>query len=206
MLLFVRKRWQVGILSAALAGLTMAPAEEAKVNYQPPVVGAGIFSDKLAMMDQEREEYALNLANYAANQVIANKASPAAMEQTRRLLALSLHLSPRNRKAVVMNFQLAKGILPQKVEGDYSSEVLARLLLTRGQLLIKQAAEEDQLLGRCFIEIAAEMDARNEDAVYAAEMLRLDAKKVDWKKITDVKASAPEWMQEKNQPTKAKKP
>jgi len=161
-------------------------AEEKKIEYKPPVVGAGLFTDKLGMMDKEREEYAVNLATYAGNQIAEAKGSPASLAQARRLLALSLHLSPRNRKAVVMNYQLERGILPQKVEGDYSAEVLARLLLTRGQLLVKQNAEEDVLLGRCFIEVAAEMDARNEDAVYAAEMLRLDQKKVSWESLTDV--------------------
>jgi hypothetical protein len=161
-------------------------AEEKKIEYKPPVVGSGLFSDKLAMMDKEREEYAINIATYAGNQIADAKGSPASLMQARRLLALSLHLSPRNRKAVVMNYQLEKGILPHKVEGDYSAEVLARLLLTRGQLLIKQTAEEDVLLGRCFIEVAAEMDPRNEDAVYASELLRLDNQKISWDSLTDV--------------------
>jgi hypothetical protein len=174
----------IGIL---LLGAGLQAAEEKKIDYKPPVVGAGLFTDKLSMMDKEREEYAINLATYAGNQIAEGKGSAASLAQARRLLALSLHLSPRNRKAVVMNYQLERGILPQKVEGDYSAEVLARLLLTRGQLLLKQNTEEDVLLGRCFIEVAAEMDARNEDAVYAAELLRLDQKKVSWESLTDVK-------------------
>ncbi|MFM2171417.1 MAG: hypothetical protein RI957_1646 [Verrucomicrobiota bacterium] len=168
-----------------------AVAEEKKLDYKPPVVGAGLFSDKLGMMDKEREEYAVNLATYAGNQIADAQGSPASLAQGRRLLALSLHLAPRNRKAVVMNYQLERGILPHKVEGDYSAQVLARLLFTRGQLLMKQSSEEDMLLGRCFIEVAAEMDARNEDAVYAAELLRLDQNKVTWEKLTDVKPVPP---------------
>lgn len=164
-------------------------ADEKKFQYKSPVVGAGLFSDKLGMMDKEREEYAINIATYAGNQIADGKGSPESLAQARRLLALSLHLASRNRKAVVMNYQLEKGILPQKVEGDYSAEVLARLLLTRGQLLLKQATEEDVLLGRCFIEVAAEMDPRNEDAVYASELLRIDNKKVAWDALTDVKVT-----------------
>ncbi len=186
MLRLVKRMWQ-GMIGLMLCSLSVQAAEEKKFEYKPPVVGAGLFSDRLSMMDKEREEYAINLANYAGNQVVEGKGSPPSLAQARRLLALSLHLSPRNRKAVVMNYQLEKGILPQKVEGDYSSEVLARLLLTRGQLLMKQTAEEDVLLGRCFVEVAAEMDARNEDAVYASELLRLDNKKVAWDLLTDVK-------------------
>jgi hypothetical protein len=156
------------------------------LGYKAPVVGPGLFSDELGMMDKEREEYALNIANYVGNRIAESKGSAESLAQGRRLIALSLHLSPRNRKAVVMNFQLEKGILPQIVDGDYSAEVLARLLLTRGQLLLKQANEQDQLLGRCFVEVAAEMDPRNEDAVYASELLRLDNKKISWQLLTDV--------------------
>jgi hypothetical protein len=185
MLIAVKHVWQ-GMIGLLLCAVLMA-AEECKFNYQPPVVGAGLFTDKLGMMDREREEYANNLATYAGNQIAQAKGSPASLAQARRLLALSLHLASRNRKAVVMNYQLERGILPQQVEGDYSAEVLARLLLTRAQLLMKHGQEEDVLLARCFIEIAAEMDARNEDAVYAAEMLRLDNQKVSWDLLTDVK-------------------
>lgn len=183
--------WQ-GIIGLLLLCVGLSAADEKRIEYQSPVVGAGLFSDKLGMMDKEREEYAINLATYAGNQIAEAKGAPSSLAQARRLLALSLHLAPRNRKAVVMNYQLERGILPQKIEGDYSAEVLARLLLTRGQLLMKQSCEEDVLLGRCFIEVAAEMDARNEDAVYAAELLRLDNNKVAWDKLTDVKpVSAP---------------
>ncbi|MFY7817818.1 MAG: hypothetical protein ACOVRB_05570 [Akkermansiaceae bacterium] len=178
--------WQ-GIIGLLLLCAGLSAADEKRIEYHPPVVGAGLFSDKLGMMDKEREEYAINLATYAGNQIAEAKGSPSSLAQARRLLALSLHLAPRNRKAVVMNYQLERGILPHKIEGDYSAEVLARLLLTRGQLLMKQSSEEDVLLGRCFVEVAAEMDARNEDAVYAAELLRLDNNKVAWDKLTDVK-------------------
>ena len=184
------RMWQVVIGAIFFCPLVMA--EEKKIDYKAPVVGAGIFTDKLGMMDKEREEYAINIANYAGNKIVEAKASPESLAQARRLLALSLHLSSRNRKAVVMNYQLEKGILPQKVEGDYSSEVLARLLLTRGQLLIKQPAEEDVLLGRCFIEVAAEMDAHNDDAVYASELLRMDNKKINWSMFTDFKVQKEE--------------
>jgi len=190
MLTPVKCAWQ-GIIGLLTLCAVLAAPEEKKLDYKSPVVGAGLFSDKLGMMDKEREEYAINLATYAGNQIADAKGAPAALAQARRLLALSLHLAPRNRKAVVMNYQLERGILPLKVEGDYSAEVLARLLLTRGQLLMKQSSEEDFLLGRCFIEVAAEMDARNEDAVYASELLRLDRNKVSWEKLTDVKPVSP---------------
>lgn len=198
----MRRLWQVviGCIFAAL----WVQADEKKLEYKAPIVGPGIFSDKLSMMDKEREEYAINIADYVGNQVADAQGSAESMAQARRLLALSLHLSPRNRRAVVMNYQLEKGILPQKVEGDYSAEVLARLLLTRGQLLLKQTAQEDVLLGRCFVEVAAEMDPRNEDAVYASELLRLDNKKISWSLLTDVKTQKEEnpFLDEANKESK----
>ena len=100
------------MIGLSLLCAALLAAEEKKIDYKAPVVGAGLFSDKLGMMDKEREEYAVNLATYAGNQIAEQKGSPASLAQARRLLALSLHLAPRNRKAVVMNYQLERGILP----------------------------------------------------------------------------------------------
>ena len=137
------------------------------------------------MLDSERDEYATNLAGIAGNAVAKAKASPASLADARRMLALALQLSPRNKRAVVLNFQLAKGVLPEPVEGSYSPQVFARLILTRGQLLTKQGGEENQKLARYFIQLAAELDPKNDDAVYASEVQRLDHGALDWAPITD---------------------
>jgi hypothetical protein len=136
------------------------------------------------MRGSEREEYATNLATIAVNQVAAAKASAESLAESRRMIALALHLSPRNKRAVVINFQLAKGIMPEAVEGNYSPQVFARLILTRGQLLEKQGGDENKLLARYFIQLAANLDPKNEDAVYASELLRLDQGELDWAPIT----------------------
>ena len=85
---------------------------------------------------------------------------------------------------MVSNHQLGRGLLPEKKEPDYSRTVFARLLLTRGRLLKKQEAKDDQFVGRCFIELAAELDPRNEEAVYDAEIQKLDGLEVDWSLFT----------------------
>ena len=175
------------ILWMGLVVFALGEDEKKPFLWNEPRVGAGIFTDELGMLDREREEYATNLAIHAVNQVAKQKASAASLEKARRLLALSLHLSARNRRALVANYQLSRGMVPQPVESDYSEEVLARLLFTRAQLLRTQGGPEDQLLGRVFVELAAELDPRNEDAVYSSELLRLDHGKVDWKLLTDVK-------------------
>jgi hypothetical protein len=50
---------------------------------------------------------------------------------------------------------------------------------------VKQGGEENQRLARFFIQLAAELDPKNEDAVYASEVQRLDHGAVDWASITD---------------------
>lgn len=184
------RRWQVVVF---LLGLSVCGAaeEKAKFEWKAPVVGAGIFSDALGMLDREREEYAGNLAGYAANRVAAAKASAASLAEARRLVALALHLAPRDRKALVLSFQLSRGVLPEAVPGDYRPDVLAGLLFTRGQMLKQQGGAENLLLARVFTELSAEMDPTNDDAVYASELQRLDHGAVDWPAITDVKPAKP---------------
>lgn len=178
-----------GILQAATMigfglGSLLAADPVKALGWDPPKVVQSLFSKDLGMLDSERDEYATNLAMYAAGQIAANKGSAASVAEARRVMALALHLSPRNKRAVVINFQLTKGILPDPVPGNYSPQVLARLLLTRGQLLEKQGGEENAKLARMFIQMAAGMDPKNDDAVYASEVQRLDHGDVDWSVLT----------------------
>jgi hypothetical protein len=170
---------------ATLALAPLCMAEDSKFVWEPLQIKVSAFTRDLVMLDAERDEYATNLAGYAASTIATDGASMASVKQGRRILALALHLSPRNKQAVVIQFQLAKGIVPEKADGDYSPQVLARLLLTRGQLLLQQAEGENRMLARYLIQLAAEIDPRNKDAVYASEMIRLDTGSPDWTPITD---------------------
>lgn len=163
-----------------------------RFTWDPPKITQSMFTRDIGMLDTERDDYATNLAIYAANQIAAQKANSSSLADARRVLGLALHLSPRNKRAVVLNFQLAKGMIPETTQGNYSSPVLARLLLTRGQLLNKQGGEENKKLARYFIQMAADMDPKNDDAVYNAEVLRLDQGDIDWAPITtEPKRTAP---------------
>ncbi len=177
--------WQVA--AVFLITVSFLSGEEAVkgFNWNAPKVATSVFSQDLGMLDSERQEYATNLATLAANRVASTKASAAALAEVRRILALALQLSPRNKRAVVVNFQLAKSLLPEVTDSAYSPQVFARLILTRGQLLAKQGGEENQKLARYFIQLAAELDPKNEDAVYASEVQRLDHGALDWTPITD---------------------
>jgi hypothetical protein len=183
--------WQATtIFSLGMVAVCLAEPPKS-FTWDPPKVVESAFSRDLGMMDSEREEYASNLAGLAVNQLIATKVAPESIARARRMFALALHLSPRNKRALVANFQLSKGILPEVSKTDYSPQVFARLLLTRGQLLEKQGGDENRRLARMFIELAAEMDPKNEDAIYASELQRLDQGEIDWTGITSSPAKTP---------------
>ncbi len=177
--------WQVAAMFCCMVSLLRAEEAEPTFVWDPPKVVASVFTQDLGMLDSERDEYATNLAVYASNLLLAAKASDNSLLMARRVLALALQLSARNKRAVVVNFQLSKGMLPELIESNYSPQVLARLLLTRGQLLEKQGGGENKRLARYFIQLAAELDPKNEDAVYASEVQRLDHGAVDWALLTD---------------------
>ncbi len=182
--------WQA--VCVGISCMAVSPAEERSAfAVDPPKVARSMFSQDLGMLDSERDEYATNLAAFAANQVAAAKGAGKSAAEARKFLGLALHLSPRNKKAIVVSFQLSKGVVPEVTEGNYTPQAFARLLLTRGQLLEKQGGGENKKLARFFIQLAAELDPRNEDAVYASEVHRLDQGEVDWSTVTDADAAAP---------------
>lgn len=182
------KFWQTTILACVTLPRLLGQENETgepKFEWQPLEIRESAFSQDLVMLDSEREEYAANLAAYAANRIAASGASVQSLKSNRPILALAMHLSPRNKQALVTQFQLSKGIVPEKTPTDYSPQVLARLILTRAQLLARQPEAENLLLARYLTHLAAEIDPRNEDAVYASEIARLDHGNPDWKLLTD---------------------
>ncbi len=114
--------WQasVGLVMMAMVAAAEEPAKA--FAWNPPKVGNGMFTNDLGLLDSERQDYSTNLATFATSRVIAAKANPASLEEARRILALALHLSPRNKKALVVAFQLGKGILPDATPSEYSPQ------------------------------------------------------------------------------------
>ena len=145
-----------------------------------------VFEEGLGLLDRERDEYATSLATFAANFVVEKEANPASLEFAQRALGLAMHLSSRNRKMMVLKHQLSKGILPQKVEVQYSPKTLAALFVTRAETLFEQKGDANILLARALIDIAATVDPTNEDAVYANEIQKIDYGELDWKQFTEV--------------------
>jgi len=177
-----------GLLLSVLLVLTVLPAlaeGELQGDYKSPTINRRLLGDELSMVNNERNEYATNLTAFAVKTVQQQKGSQVSLDKARNLLGLALHLSPRNRKSVVVNKQLTEGVMPESVAADYSSEVFAKLLLARGQLLEKQKGESNALLARYFIALSAAMDPRNEDAVYESEIQRIDHGELSWAVMTD---------------------
>lgn len=174
--------WQVAVAFPAISLVAMhaQPEEAAKIVWQAIRVDGRSFSPELGMMNSERDEYATSFANLAASRVAERGASPAALEQARRFLSLALHLSPRNKRAVIVNFQLSQGTVPEKVRLDVGPEAMSKLIFARAGLLVKQGGEENELAARMFTALAAQLDPKNEDAVYTSEVQRLDHGELDW--------------------------
>ncbi len=184
--------WQAVMCLTLSVALVLAEEKEAKpFVWNAPKIAQSLFTQELGMLDAERDEYATNLANHAASLVISSEASPSSLADARRMLALALHLSQRNKRALVVGFQLSKGMMPELAEGNYSPQAFARLLFSRGRILEEQGGAENALLARMFIEFSSSMDPRNEDAVYASEVHRLDHGELDWATITDPKPAKP---------------
>lgn len=172
------------LMSVGLAEKESEEGQVEQIHYQGLEVRKSIFGD-FSMMRKERDDYATTLTLLALEDARADPGDVAKMNEVRGLIALALHLSPRNRTAVIANHQLERGLMPEKKEADYSRSVFARLLLTRGKLLKDQKTKSDQFVGRCFVQLAAELDLRNEEAVYGSEIQKIDGVEVDWSIFTD---------------------
>ncbi len=165
-------------------------AEETSVfKYDAPEVRVSVFSDALGMLNRERTEYATNIAIFAGNNVIARKANPESLAFAKRATALALHLSPRNKRVLILNGQLEKGVFPKGIKTEYSAGTLAQLLVHRAEVLYQQKGEENKLLARALIDIAAGIDPTNEDAIYAYELQKIDHGEVPWERFTKLQSS-----------------
>ena len=143
------------------------------------VLKRGMFSRELGMLDAERDEYASYLAAQAANQLAGDEDKVAQVKAT-RLLALARTLSPRNKRTQVVMAQAQQGGKPKPVEHAYTPAALAQLLLTRGKLLVDEKDAESHWLGRAFVEMAAGLDPKNQQAVKERENMVFDFGVLDW--------------------------
>jgi hypothetical protein len=154
-------------------------------DYQAPIVEVIAFDYKeLALMEVERDKLATNIAGLVVNELSKRKTGRQ-MANARRLIGLALHLSPKNRTALVANFQMKRDVAPKKVEVDYRPEVLSTLLSERAISLRKKGGADNVKLAGFLLFAAVEADTLNENAVYEYELYRLDVGELNWDIITD---------------------
>ena len=180
----MRPYWQAMMILAFGLPFGMAKEPEQAIAWQPLAVKISAFSADLGLLDAERESYATSLASCAAIGIREANASQEALDLGQRLLAVALNLSPHNRLAKQVNQQLAQGELPDALRAEYGAPSLARLLLARGNLLVKSQSQEDRLLGRMFFRLAADLDPKNDAAGAASKADQLDFGNVDWTFLT----------------------
>jgi hypothetical protein len=143
------------------------------------VLKRGMFSRELGMMDAERDEYAAHLAAEAANQLVAGEGK-AEKARAFRLLSMAKRLSPRNKRTQSVDALVREGAKPKPVQDAFTPVSLAQLLLTRGKLLLNEEGAENHWVGRAFVEMAAELDPKNKQAVKEREAQEFDFGKMDW--------------------------
>lgn len=177
--------WQAMAAVCLLLGFAHAEPKRQLADWQPMKITRSLFPREMGMLDAEREEYADHLVSLAVGRIRKEPASVAGMMWARRMMALALHLSPRNKRAVVANHQLSRGLVPEAVDAGLLPESVSRLLFARGQMLEKQGGEANLRLSRYLYELAAELDPKNEDAIYLSELRRLEQGEVRWSELTD---------------------
>ncbi|MEN8773839.1 MAG: hypothetical protein ABF382_09840 [Akkermansiaceae bacterium] len=156
-----------------------------KFEFKAPIVRGSVFNDDLGLLERERDEYAGAIANFVTNLVASKKAGADSLAFARKGLGLALHLSSRNKRAMVTKFQLSKGIIPRPVKTEYSPATLAALFVTRAETLFQQKGDDNRLLARAFIDLAVTIDPHNEDAIYAFELQKIDYGEISWGQFTD---------------------
>ncbi len=176
---------QVCLALTFLGSVSAQVVERKAFEFKAPVVHQSVFKNGLGLVDRERDEYAGALATFATNHVVSAKASKESLGFARKALGLALHLSSRNKRAMVTKFQLSKGTLPKTVETKYSPKTLAALFVTRAETLFEQKGDNNRLLARALIDLAVTIDPHNEDAIYAFELQKIDYGELNWSRFTE---------------------
>ena len=151
--------------------------------YRPATIEKGVFSGgNLAMLEHEKSGIANQLSTHVINELAprVEKRDRIATRLAERMIGLALNLDPQNRIATAANVELGRGIAPATIDAEYSVEVRSQLLVTRAGLLREAEDVSSRVLAGFLLEIAVEINPRNEDAVYQFEMFKLDIGHPDW--------------------------
>ena len=165
-----------------LGGMDSLKADKEN-GYDEPIVTKALFTgEEIAILAVDRDKLATNIAAFVVNSIKPDGKAQA-LNTAKRLIGLALHLNPRNRIAVVANFQFKKGLAPKKVEPDYSPVTLAEVLQNRAVLLARRGGDLNLMLAGYMLAAAVDIDPRNESAIYELEMYRKAVAEIDWTPI-----------------------
>lgn len=174
-----RRRALLAALASA-ASLAMAAGVAAQPGYIEPVITEPLFAGEgVELLEVDRDKLASSIAAFVVNQIKPSD-NARKLENARRFIGLALHLNPRNRTAVVANYQFKRGVVPKKIEAEYSPATLAEILQARAATLVRRGGDLNLLLAGYMLAAAVEIDLTNEAAVYELEMYRKDIAEVDW--------------------------
>lgn len=149
--------------------------------YEPLRIRRSIFdSDNFGMADSERTDFAQQLAALAIDHLHEAGTAAEHLEIARRFLALALQFNPREKSAVVANFRLEKGALPNRIDTKYSKEVFAGLA-RQVAIRIKQTPHSENILAAgALLNVAVELYPESEDNVFYRELHEIDHGAFDW--------------------------
>ena len=170
------------IATMTLLGATVFGDDKGAKYYEPIVIKPLFVADEIAILAVDRDKLATNIAAFVANSIKPG-GNAEDIDTATRLIGLALHLDPRNRMAVVVNFQFKKGLAPRKVEAEYSPVTLAELLQRKAESIHKQGGDLNAMLAGFMLAAAVEIDPRNETAIYQLEMYRKAVAEIDWTPI-----------------------
>jgi hypothetical protein len=161
------------VLLLALPGLAQ--------RYESPNLKEKVFDiAKISLTGAERVELADELAAFARN---GHMAEVAHMRMARRCLGLALRLDPVNKKATVADLQMSRGQEVTGVHTKFPGIAFAGYLVKAADKL--KHGSDDVTLRTYLITMASEIDARNEDAIYATAMMKRHGLGADWVKLLD---------------------
>ena len=148
----------------------------------PEVKEARFDKSTVNLLKVDRDKLASSVAAYVANSG-KDGTNGSDLDTARRLLGVALHLSPRNRDAVIANFQFKKGLPRKKIQPEYSPVTLAEVLQSRAKFLIKNGGDLNVSLAGYMLFVAVQVDSTNETAIYELEMYRKDIGPVNWSSL-----------------------
>lgn len=174
------------LILAGLLQVSLAQEKAADAKYESLDIRRSLFpAEKLQMADAVRDDFSRNCAILAANKVAIEGRTEESLSQARKLLSLALQLNPRAKKAVVVNFQLERGVKPNREEVNYSNEVFAGLLHSVAKRLVEAGGKENVTMAAAFFNLAVDLDPKNEEIIYSQQLHEIDHGEFDWNSLEE---------------------